>query len=173
MNRFMRGVDSITKAMMILTAFCAFGMAFLILAEVIARNSGIKFYGAAEYIRNLLIVIVFLQLPYAVRIRSMLAVDIFIQSVPHRIGVPVAVVGYLLGVCFFGAVAVGSLGPAVEALVEGQYEGEGVVDVPAWPAKFSIVIGCGLAAFYYLFRIVDTMKSGRLSGPSANLPPAL
>jgi len=168
MKNLVRGLDSLAKAMMIVTAFCAFGIAFLILVEVGARNLGIRFYGAAEYIRNVLIVIVFLQLPYTVRVRSMLSVDIFIGSLPQRLAVPIAVAGQVLGVVFFGAVALGSFHPAVEAWVEGQYEGEGVVDVPAWPAKFSIVIGCAMAAFYYLVRIVETMHTGRLVNPSSD-----
>lgn len=173
MKNFVRGVDSLAKAMMIVTAFCAFGIAFLILVEVGARNLGIRFYGAAEYIRNLLIVIVFLQLPYTVRIRAMLAVDIFIGSLPQRLAMPIAVAGQVLGVVFFAAVALGAFHPAVEAWVEGQYEGEGVVDVPAWPAKFSIVIGCALAAFYYLVRIVETVRTGRPANPPADAPSAV
>ena len=155
--------------MMIFTAFCAFGIAFLILAEVMARNLGIQFYGAAEYIRNVLIVIVFLQLPYAVRIGSMLSVDIFLNVLPRRSRIPLAVFGYALGIVFFGAVAIGSVDPAVVAWVDGQYEGEGVVDVPAWPAKFSVVIGCGLAAFYYLVCIIETLARGEVLQSSANL----
>ena len=84
MSRLLRGVDAVTKAMMVLAAFCAFGLAFLILVDVLARNTGIKFYGVPEYIRNWLIVIVFLQLPFAVRIRSMLAVDIFVACSRRR-----------------------------------------------------------------------------------------
>jgi TRAP-type C4-dicarboxylate transport system permease small subunit len=167
MTNFMRGLDTIAKGMMILTAFCAFGMAFLILVEVTARTSGIKFYGAAEYIRNALIVIIFLQLPYAVRIQSMLSVDILVGHLPRRSAVPLAIFGCLLGILFFGAVAAGAIGPAVDAWVKGEYEGEGVVDVPAWPAKFSIVVGCGLAAFYYCVRIVEIFKWGLPVGPSA------
>lgn len=170
MTKFMQGLDIITKGMMILTAFCAFGMAFLILIEVTARALGLQFYGAAEYIRNALIVIVFLQLPYAVRIRSMLSVDILVGSLPRRTVVPISVFGCLLGICFFGAVAAGAFGPAVDAWVDGEYEGEGVVDVPAWPAKFSIVVGCGLATFYYLVRIFEILKSGRPDTHSADVP---
>ena len=170
MTKFMRGIDAISKGMMVLTAFCAFGIAFLILVEVTARNLGLQFYGAAEYIRNMLIVIVFLQLPYAVRIRSMLFVDILAGRLPRRSVVPVAVLGYLLGICFFGAVAAGAIGPAVDAWVNGEYEGEGVVDVAAWPAKFSIVIGCGLAAFYYFVRIVETFKRGLPARHATDIP---
>ena len=161
MTSFMRGIDTVTKGLMVFTAFCAFGIAFWILLEVVARNSNLHIYGAAEYISNFLIVIVFLQLPYAVRMHGMLAVDIFSANLPPRAAVPLSILASLLGIVFFGLIAAGSIGPAVQAWVEGQYEGEGVVDVPAWPAKFSIVIGCGLAAFYYLVRIVETWRSGQ------------
>ena len=105
MRKFLLGVDALTKAMMIFTAFCALGIAFLILVEVFARNAGLQFYGAAEYIRNFLIVIVFLQLPFAIRVRGMLVVDIFVDSLPKRAAVPVSIVGDFLGLLFFGAVA--------------------------------------------------------------------
>ena len=170
MKKFLQGVDALTKAMMIFTAFCAFGIALLILIEVFARNTGLHFYGAAEYVRNFLIVIVFLQLPFAVRVRGMLVVDIFVGSLPKRAAVPVSILGDLLGLLFFGAVAAGSLDPAIQAWVEGEYEGEGVVDVPAWPAKLSIVIGCGIAAFYYYVRIVETFKSGEIAARSRGTP---
>ena len=68
--------------MMVATAFVAFGMAFAILIEISCRLLGIKYYGTAEHIRNLLILIVFLQLPYAVRAKSMLFVDIFQNLMP-------------------------------------------------------------------------------------------
>lgn len=171
MTKLMRGIDAIAKGMMIFTAFCAFGIAFLILVEVTARNAGLHFYGAAEYIRNMLIVIVFLQVPYAVRARSMLSVDFLANSLPRRLAAMIAVFGNLIGILFFSAVAAGAIGPAIDAWVLGEYEGEGVVDVPAWPAKFSIVLGCGLAAFFYLARIVEIAKSGagRATGTSARI----
>ena len=161
MTNFMRAIDTVTKGLMVFTAFCAFGIAFWILVEVVGRNANLHVYGAAEYISNFLIVIVFLQLPYAVHMRGMLSVDIFSSNLPARIGAPLSILAGLLGIVFFGLIAAGSIGPAVQAWVEGQYEGEGVVDVPAWPAKFSILIGCGLASFYYVVRIVEIFRSGR------------
>ena len=55
-------IDAVTRGMMVLTAFCAFAMALFILIEISARILGLKFYGTAEYIRNTLIIIVFLYL---------------------------------------------------------------------------------------------------------------
>lgn len=169
MDSFLRGVDALTRAMMVLAAFCAFALAFLILLDVLARNTAIRFYGVPEYIRNWLIVIVFLQLPFAVRIRSMLAVDIFVGLLPPVTRTPIAIFGYALGALFFGAVAFGGLSPAIDAWLYSEYEGEGVVEVAAWPARFTIVGGCALAAFYYLVRIYDAVL-GREQGSAADLP---
>lgn len=158
MSNLVKGLDAVTKAMMILAAFCAFGLAFMILVDVTARALSIKFYGVAEYVRNTIIVIVFLQLPYAIRIASMLRVDIFVNALPRRSRVPLIVIGNILGLLFFAGITAGALPPAYDAWVNDEFEGEGVVRVAAWPARFSIVYGCGLAALFYLFRIIDAAR---------------
>jgi TRAP-type C4-dicarboxylate transport system permease small subunit len=149
-----RGIDRLAQAMMVATAFVAFGMAFAILVEIVCRILGIKYYGTAEHIRNLLILIVFLQLPYAVRSRSMLFVDIFQNLMPSRLKSINYKFCAILGALFFLILAYGAIEPAIRAWVENEYEGEGVVDVPAWPARFAIVIGCGMTAWFYLLRLL-------------------
>ena len=158
MSKLVEGLDALTKAMMILAAFCAFGLSFMILVDVTARALNIKFYGVAEYVRNTIIVIVFLQLPYAIRIASMLRVDIFVNALPKSSRVPLVMLGNLLGLLFFAGITAGALPPAFDAWMNNEFEGEGVVRVAAWPARFSIVYGCGLAALFYLFRIIDTVR---------------
>ncbi len=160
MQKLLGGIDTITKGMMVLTAFCAFAIAFFILVEISARLLGLRFYGTAEYIRNTLIIIVFLQVPFAVRTRSMLAVDIFVGQLPPRGLLATGVIGCILGAVFFGAVVWGAWEPALRSWVENEYEGEGIVDVAAWPAKFSIVIGGALATFYYLVRMGEIIRAG-------------
>lgn len=160
MSKNLAAIDAVTKGMMVLTALCAFTMAVFILIEISARILGLKFYGTAEYIRNTLIIIVFLQLPFAVRWKSMLSVDIFVNLMPQWMKKASAMLGCILGVVFFGAVILGAWEPAITSWVENEYEGEGVVDVAAWPAKFSIVIGCGFSVFYYLVRLYDIIRHG-------------
>jgi TRAP-type C4-dicarboxylate transport system permease small subunit len=161
-NVLIRGIDRLAQAMMVATAFVAFGMAFAILIEIVCRLLGIKYYGTAEHIRNLLILIVFLQLPYAVRSRSMLFVDIFHNLMPGRLKSLNYKFCALLGALFFMVLAYGAIDPAVRAWVENEYEGEGVVDVPAWPARFAILVGSGMTAWFYLLRILgveSTLKT--------------
>jgi TRAP-type C4-dicarboxylate transport system permease small subunit len=170
---FIRTLDGLTKLTMVAAAFCAFGLAFLILTDVLARNTGFTFVGVPEYVRNTLIVIIFLQLPYAVRVQSMLRVDIFVGTFPDAARLPIAVFGYLLGVAFFGALAYGAFEPAVNAWVKGEVEGEGVVEVAAWPAKFSICFGCALAAALYAVRIYDVVRTRSIVPGTSEIPTAV
>ena len=39
---------------------------------------------------------------------------------------------------------------AIRSWVAGEYEGEGALRVPAWPTRFTILIGSALACFNYL-----------------------
>lgn len=167
MDTVWKWLEALAKATFIFAAFCAFGLAFLILTDVSARLFRIKFYGVAEYVRNMIIVIVFLQLPYAIRIASMLRVDVFTSLMPRMLQVPLYTFGNLLGVLLFAGITIGALPPAIDAWVNDRVEGEGVVDVAAWPARFAVVYGCSFAALLYVLRIVDT-----LLGRKADTPPA-
>ena len=44
----------------------------------------------------------------------------------------------------------GAIDPAIHSWVSGEYEGEGALRVPAWPTRFIIIIGAGLAVLNYL-----------------------
>ena len=172
MTKLLFALDGLAKLTMVAAAFCAFGIAFLILIDVVARNTGHTFVGVPEYVRNTLIVIIFLQLPYAVRIRSMLSVDIFVDALPGAARLPIAVFGYFLGVAFFGALAYGAFEPAVNAWVKGEVEGEGVVDVAAWPARFAIFFGGALAAVLYAVRVYDVLRTGTVLPHASEIPAA-
>ena len=39
---------------------------------------------------------------------------------------------------------------AIRSWTSGEYEGEGALRVPAWPTRFTILIGSALACFNYL-----------------------
>ena len=100
MTKLLQVLENVAKVTFIFAAFCAFSLAFLILVDVLARLFSIKFYGVAEYVRNMIIVIVFLQLPFAIRIASMLRVDVFTSMMPKVLQVPLYTLGNLLGVLF-------------------------------------------------------------------------
>ena len=58
----------------------------------------------------------------------------------------------------------GSFGPAAHAWTSNEFEGEGALRVPAWPARFIIVLGTALATVQYLIAAWQNARSARAGG---------
>ena len=69
--------------------------------------------------------------------------------------------GALLGACFFAFLCWGSLDGAAHAWNSNEFEGEGALRVPVWPARFVIVIGTALAAVSYIFLMLENTTLAR------------
>lgn len=143
--------DRVAKFLMILAAGWAFVLCFIIMADIIGRgafNSPVQ--GVREIVANSIVMIVFLQAGYAIRSRSMLKADFIIDLFPAAIRRVALAFGYLLGAAFFVIIVTGGVDLAVHSWVAGEYEGEGALRVPAWPTRFMILLGGGLAFLNYL-----------------------
>jgi TRAP-type C4-dicarboxylate transport system permease small subunit len=75
---------------------------------------------------------------------------------PQRI---VEIAGYLLGLSFFALVCWGSFDPALHAWTSNEFEGEGALRVPVWPARYIIILGTFLAALNYLLTLIERLRA--------------
>lgn len=151
--------DWVTKALMVAAAILAFMLCFLVVADVSGRvlfNSPIK--GTPEIISLSIVIICFLQCGFAIRSGGMLNVDTLVVRFSPKVQSWLAVWGAVAGLLFFGVICYGTLGGAAHAWVSGEYEGEGALRVPVWPAKFVIVLGCSLACLSYLILILQNFQ---------------
>lgn len=142
--------DRITKALMVLAAFWAFVLCFITLADIIFRALNYPLQGTKEIIANSVVIIVFLQIGFAVRSRSMLGADFLINIFGPNTRRYLAVFSFLLGALFFAILFKGAIGPALRSFANGEFDGEGALRVPVWPTRFTILIGSGLAVINYL-----------------------
>jgi TRAP-type C4-dicarboxylate transport system permease small subunit len=85
----------------------------------------------------------------------MLNVDMFVSKGSPRVQSAFAALAALAGLVFFAVICWGSLDGAVHAWSSSEYEGEGALRVPVWPARFVLVVGTALAAFSYLLLLVQ------------------
>ena len=69
----------------------------------------------------------------------------------------------------FGLVCWGGIDPALYAWNSYEFEGEGALRVPVWPARFLVVAGSFLGAMNYLLITVERLRA-RISGDAP--PPA-
>jgi TRAP-type C4-dicarboxylate transport system permease small subunit len=143
--------DRVSKFLMVAAAAWAFGLAFLIMADIIGRAVFSKpVYGTAEMVAASVVIVVFLQAGYAIRSRSMLRAEFLVVLLPDKVQRFLLAIGYLLGAAFFLMIITGGWEESIKSFVAGEYEGEGALRVPSWPARWTVLIGSGLAMVNYL-----------------------
>jgi TRAP-type C4-dicarboxylate transport system permease small subunit len=160
--------DWITRVLMVTAAILAFLICFLVVADVGGRvlfNSPIK--GTPEIVSFSIVIICFLQAGFAIRSGGMLHVDTLVIKLPPAVQSWMGALGAFAGLCFFAFICYGSLDGAAHAWSSNEYEGEGALRVPVWPARFVIVLGTALAALSYLLLIMENIALAR-----KGLPPA-
>lgn len=164
MKAFDQFLDGVGQALLVVAALLGFALAFVVCTDVVGRyvfNSPLK--GTPEMVSMAIVIIAYLQACYAIRSGGMIAVDAFYVSYPVRMKSLVSLIGSGLGIFLFALICFGSIDRAIEAWVSGEYEGEGALRVPAWPAKFVLVLGTGLASLSYLtlaLKQIVSLKNG-------------
>ena len=165
--------DRISKFLMILVAVWAFGLTFLILADIIGRNLfDLPINGTVEMVAASVVIIVFLQAGYAIRSRSMLQADFLVTHLPKRVQRVLLGIGYFLGAAFFLMIITGGWEESIRSFVDGEFEGEGALRVPSWPARWTVLIGSALALINYcVLAYLDVFKPELDSDVDPDAPP--
>jgi len=143
--------DRLSKFLMVVAAAGAFALAFLVMANIVGRYVfDFPIEGTAEIVAASIVIIVFLQAGYAIRSRSMLKADFLVIHLPDGVQRALLALGYLLGAAFFLMIITGGWEESILSYVEGEYEGEGALQVPSWPARWTVLIGSAVAMVNYL-----------------------
>ncbi len=143
--------DRLSKFLMVAAATWAFGLSVLVMGNIVGRAVfDAPIYGTAEIVAASIVIIVFLQAGYAIRSRSMLKADFLVIHLPDAVQRVLLAFGYLLGAAFFLMIITGGWEESILSYVEGEYEGEGALRVPSWPARWTVLIGSALAMINYL-----------------------
>ena len=159
-----------------MAACWAFALVFLSLGDIIGRGVfDSPIYGTVEMVAASVVIIVFLQAGYAIRSRSMLRADFLVTHLPDSVQRILLGFGYLLGAAFFLMIITGGWEESIRSYVDGEFEGEGALRVPSWPARWTVIIGSGLAmANYCVLAYLDIFKPEMLdSEVDPNAPPSV
>ena len=152
-------IDKVSRFLMVLAAILAFSLCFLVVADVLGRvifNHPVQ--GTPEIISLSIVIVCYLQTGFAIRSGGMLRVEAITAHLPQWANTILVAVGGLLGVIFFSVILFGSIEGAMYAWESDEFEGEGALRVPVWPAKFVIVIGCALATINYFIIFLSALR---------------
>mgnify|MGYP002624468006 FL=1 len=148
--------DKLTKFLMIFGAVWAFVLCFFILADIVFRGLNMPLSGTKEIVANSVVIIVFMQVGFAVRSQSMLRADFLVAALPAWASRFLLILGLLLGAAFFFFLLKSGITPALRSFANGEFDGEGALRVPVWPARFAILFGAGLAGVnYFLLSLIE------------------
>lgn len=135
--------------LMALIAIDVFGRVFL----------NAPFKGTPELISNSIIIITFLELPYVLmkggHVRSTMIYDKLGSKGQDIIDILASVVGIIVFVLLIKS----SMNDFVNALLIGEFEGEGALRVPTSPARFILLLGSVFMIVEYLSAAIKRMAS--------------
>ncbi len=163
---FDRGLEWISRVLLVMAALLAFMLCFIVVGDVIGRvlfNRPIK--GTPEIVSYSIVVICYLQAAFAIRSGGMINTDAIAAYLPVRVQNLLAAAGALLGVVLFAIICWGGIDGAAHAWTSGEFEGEGALRIPAWPARFAIVGGTALAALSYFLLMLRHLEAARANAP--------
>ena len=109
-------LDWIARALLVCAAVLGLTLSFIVCADVIGRvvfNTPLK--GTPELVSSAIVIICFMQAPYAIRSGGMINVDFIVQHLSWRWQSGLAAFGAVLGGAFFGFILWGAVEPAVSA----------------------------------------------------------
>lgn len=159
----------LVRLLLVIAALLAFALSFLVVADVLGRalfNSPVQ--GTPEIVSMSIVIITFLLAGYAVQSRSMIFTDVLVGAF-GRYGLPLSMLfSGLFGAVLFGLIMWGTWEPLMHAISSGEYEGEGALHVPAWPARLAILVGSFLVAANYVAQAVIAVQALIGFGPDAS-----
>jgi len=163
----------LVHVLLAIAALLTFALSFLVVADVIGRvvfNSPVK--GTPEIVSMSIVIICFLLAGYSVQSGSMLQADILVGLFGTRGPLISALLSGVLGAAFFALIVWGSYEPAMHAWNSGEFEGEGALRIPVWPARFVVVVGSLLVAIIYFGQAADAAVGlFRGTAPTPPRPP--
>lgn len=144
-------VTRLVHTLLAVAAAIIFFLSFLVVADVVGRgmfNAPVK--GTPEIVSMSIVIICFLLAAYAIQSGAMLRTDVIVSMFGRRGHAFADLISGLLGAGFFLLIVWGSFEPAWHAWTSGEFEGEGALRVPVWPARFVVMLGSALVVAIYL-----------------------
>lgn len=157
MERIRKLNAQVNRLFLVVAALLSFLLAFLVVADVIGRtgfNHPVK--GTTEIVSLSIVIICFLEAGYAISSGGMLKVEMLVSKGSPRVQAFLGCLAALAGLAFFGIICYGSIDGAIHAWTSHEFEGEGALRVPVWPARFIVLLGSFLACVSYLLMLLDS-----------------
>lgn len=159
--------DRIAGSLNVLAAVWLMAIALVIFVEVAGRGLFNSFLGGDEIVTNSVPAIVFLQVPLAIHVGSMLRTTIVYDHAGALGRRVIDGLNALIGLVLFAAIAVGGWTDMIRGWEILEYQGIGALEVPVYPIRTIIIVSAILIVAVYGMQILRAVTaSGRGRAPA-------
>ncbi len=164
-----RALDKVVNAVSIIAAVWLMLIAVVIFLEVTGRGVFNVFLGGDEIVTNSVPAIVFLQVPLAIRVGSMLRTTIVFDHLGKRGRHVINGLSYIVALVLFVAIGVGGWEDMIKGWEIKEYQGIGALEVPVYPIR-TIIIGSAFLTVLVYSTMLVRVVTGRDDTPGAQGP---
>lgn len=158
-SRFLTFLNSVVAVMV-------FAIMAIITADVIARTVFHKpFQGVSEIVANSIVVLCFLEIPYALMRRSLVRTTVVYDKVSNRWKHVIDLIASVLGIVVFTLLISGSWPSFLRAAAIWDSEIAGSVRIPTTPGRFAIVFGSVCMVIEFVLIALKSLI--RIANPAA------
>ena len=136
-------------------------IAVVISLEVTGRGLLNTFMGGDEIVTNSVPAIIFLQVPLAIHVGTMLRTTILYDRVGSGMRRGIDVLNAGIGIALFAAIAIGGWEDMVKGWEIGEYQGIGALEVPVYPIRTIIIVSAILIVGIYATQIARAFSGAR------------
>lgn len=146
---FVRGLERFCTILNGIAAVWLILIALVILIEVSGRQLFNAFMGGDEIVRNSVPAIVFLQVPLAIAVGSMLRTTIVFDHLGKTGRHIINGISYAIGILFFVGIAIGGWSDMIAGWDIKEFEGIGALEVPVYPIRTIVIFSSILIVLIY------------------------
>lgn len=154
----------------VVASWAVFAMMVIGGADVVGLILGAPITGALEFAQALMVIVIFLGLPYAERSNQHIRVDLFYNKFPPAMQRACSIFGLFLSLLFFGAMAWQGWKLFLNSWKIREYA-SGAIQFPVYPTKALFALGVTAATIVILAKLVQALRARRTA--ASPTPPPL
>lgn len=159
-------LDRVERALSFIAGLILLAMGALITVSVLAREQiGVTLPDDILMVGLAMVAVVCLPLAHVQREKGQIAVSVITDNLPPKVGDAGRIVGHLIGVALFGAIAFQTVQSVPQAFIENHYY-DGQLSIPVWPVKVVFGIGMGLFALRLALCVIGDIAVWRTPSKS-------
>lgn len=144
-----------------LAAAWLIAIAIVISLEVTGRGIFNTFMGGDEIVTNSVPAIIFLQVPLAIHVGTMLRTTILYDRVGSGMRRGIDILNAGIGIALFAAIAIGGWEDMIKGWEIKEYQGIGALEVPVYPVRTIIIVSAVLIVGIYATQILRAVSGAR------------